>query len=80
MKLSTKGRYAMIALDGSRLWRGQTALVTLSGIAERQGDFAWPILSSSFVKLRRAEIVESCARTRRRLPPGASAPGTDPGF
>ena len=57
MKLSTKGRYAMIALTDLAL-EGATGLVTLSGIADRQG-ISLAYLEQLFVKLRRAEIVES---------------------
>ncbi|MEX0968887.1 MAG: Rrf2 family transcriptional regulator [Paracoccaceae bacterium] len=57
MKLSTKGRYAMIALaDLAREARHR--LVSLSEIAERQ-DISLAYLEQLFVKLRRAEIVES---------------------
>jgi Rrf2 family transcriptional regulator, iron-sulfur cluster assembly transcription factor len=57
MKLSTKGRYAMIALtDLAR--GGPERLVSLSEIAERQ-DISLAYLEQLFVKLRRAEIVES---------------------
>lgn len=57
MKLSTKGRYAMIALTDLA---GQVGgrLVSLSEIAERQ-DISLAYLEQLFVKLRRAEIVES---------------------
>ena len=57
MKLSTKGRYAMIALADLAI-EGANGLVTLSGIAERQG-ISLAYLEQLFVKLRRAEIVES---------------------
>lgn len=57
MKLSTKGRYAMIALvDLARA--GEGALTSLSAISERQ-DISLAYLEQLFVKLRRAEIVES---------------------
>ncbi len=57
MKLSTKGRYAMIALtDLAR--EGAGRLVALSEIAERQ-DISLAYLEQLFVRLRRAEIVES---------------------
>ncbi len=57
MKLSTKGRYAMIALtDLARQPGGR--LVSLAEIAERQ-DISLAYLEQLFVKLRRAEIVES---------------------
>lgn len=57
MKLSTKGRYAMVALtDLARQPGGR--LVSLAEIAERQ-DISLAYLEQLFVKLRRAEIVES---------------------
>ncbi len=57
MKLSTKGRYAMIALvDLALAERG--ALVSLSEIAARQ-DVSLAYLEQLFVKLRRAGLVES---------------------
>jgi Rrf2 family iron-sulfur cluster assembly transcriptional regulator len=52
MKLSTKGRYAMVALARSE------DLVTLAEIAARQ-DISLPYLEQLFVKLRRAKLVES---------------------
>jgi Rrf2 family iron-sulfur cluster assembly transcriptional regulator len=57
MKLSTKGRYAMIALTDLSA-QGPQRLVSLSEIAERQ-DISLAYLEQLFVKLRRAEIVES---------------------
>ena len=57
MKLSTKGRYAMIALTDLAA-QGAHRLVSLSEIAERQ-DISLAYLEQLFVKLRRAEIVES---------------------
>jgi len=57
MKLSTKGRYAMIALTDLAN-HGGDRLVSLSEIAERQ-DISLAYLEQLFVKLRRAEIVES---------------------
>ena len=57
MKLSTKGRYAMVALVDIAL-QPQGALVTLGEIAERQ-DISLPYLEQLFVKLRRAELVTS---------------------
>ena len=57
MKLSTKGRYAMIALtDLAR--QGGDRLITLAEISERQ-DISLAYLEQLFVKLRRAAIVES---------------------
>lgn len=56
MKLSTKGRYAMIALTDLAA-QGPERLVSLAEIAERQ-DISLAYLEQLFVKLRRAEIVE----------------------
>lgn len=57
MKLSTKGRYALIALvDLAQESSG--GLVSLGEIAERQ-DISLAYLEQLFVKLRRADIVES---------------------
>ncbi|CUH62786.1 HTH-type transcriptional regulator IscR [Thalassovita gelatinovora] len=57
MKLSTKGRYAMVALADIALQEGG-ALVTLGDISKRQ-DISLPYLEQLFVKLRRAGLVES---------------------
>jgi Rrf2 family iron-sulfur cluster assembly transcriptional regulator len=57
MKLSTKGRYAMIVLTDLAAY-GPGRLVALSEVAERQ-DISLAYLEQLFVKLRRAEIVES---------------------
>ena len=57
MKLSTKGRYAMVALADIALQDGD-ALVTLGDISKRQ-DISLPYLEQLFVKLRRAELVAS---------------------
>jgi Rrf2 family iron-sulfur cluster assembly transcriptional regulator len=57
MKLSTKGRYAMVALSDIALQPDST-LVTLGEIAERQ-DISLPYLEQLFVKLRRAGLVVS---------------------
>ncbi|QBF31801.1 Rrf2 family transcriptional regulator [Thalassococcus sp. S3] len=57
MKLSTKGRYAMVALCDIAL-QPVDKLVTLSEIAERQ-DISLPYLEQLFVKLRRANLVTS---------------------
>jgi Rrf2 family iron-sulfur cluster assembly transcriptional regulator len=57
MKLSTKGRYAMIALV-DLAENDPERLVSLSDISERQ-DISLAYLEQLFVKLRRAEIVES---------------------
>lgn len=57
MKLSTKGRYAMVALTDLVL-QGPDALVSLTDISKRQ-DISLPYLEQLFVKLRRAKLVES---------------------
>lgn len=57
MKLSTKGRYAMVALCDIAL-QPDDKLVTLSDIAERQ-QISLPYLEQLFVKLRRADLVVS---------------------
>ena len=57
MKLSTKGRYAMIALTDLAA-QGPDRLVSLSEIAERQ-EISLAYLEQLFVKLRRADIVNS---------------------
>ncbi|MFD1344089.1 Fe-S cluster assembly transcriptional regulator IscR [Litorisediminicola beolgyonensis] len=57
MKLSTKGRYAMVALVDIAL-QPEGALVTLADIAKRQ-DVSLPYLEQLFVKLRRADLVAS---------------------
>ncbi|MCM2562229.1 Rrf2 family transcriptional regulator [Lutimaribacter sp. EGI FJ00015] len=57
MKLSTKGRYAMVALTDIAL-QPQGNLVTLGDISRRQ-DVSLPYLEQLFVKLRRAGLVES---------------------
>ena len=57
MKLSTKGRYAMVALADIALQPAED-LVTLSAIAQRQ-KISLPYLEQLFVKLRRANLVES---------------------
>ena len=57
MKLSTKGRYAMVALADLAL-QPQGALVTLGEISKRQ-DISLPYLEQLFVKLRRDGLVES---------------------
>ncbi|TDT77685.1 BadM/Rrf2 family transcriptional regulator [Litoreibacter halocynthiae] len=57
MKLSTKGRYAMVALaDLAQSTDG--GLVSLGEISKRQ-DVSLPYLEQLFVKLRRAGLVES---------------------
>lgn len=57
MKLSTKGRYAVVALTDIAL-QDPDKLVTLSEISTRQ-DISLPYLEQLFVKLRRAGLVES---------------------
>ena len=57
MKLSTKGRYAMVALADLAL-QPSDALVSLGEISRRQ-DISLPYLEQLFVKLRRAELVNS---------------------
>ena len=57
MKLSTKGRYAMVALADLAL-QPPGALVNLGEIAKRQ-DISLPYLEQLFVKLRRAGLVEA---------------------
>ncbi len=57
MKLSTKGRYAMVALADIAT-QPQDTLVTLGEISERQ-DISLPYLEQLFVKLRRADLVAS---------------------
>lgn len=71
MKLSTKGRYGMVALVDLAL-QPESALTTLADISERQ-DISLAYLEQLFVRLRRAGLVESGARARRRLQ--AVAPG-----
>lgn len=57
MKLSTKGRYAMVALADLAMAEGD-GMVSLAEIARRQ-DLSLPYLEQLFVKLRRAGLVES---------------------
>ncbi|CUJ93575.1 Rrf2 family transcriptional regulator [Shimia thalassica] len=57
MKLSTKGRYAVVALADIAL-KKDDGLVTLAEISERQ-DISLAYLEQLFVKLRRAGLVES---------------------
>ena len=57
MKLSTKGRYAMVALADLALQR-DGALINLTEISKRQ-DVSLAYLEQLFVKLRRADLVES---------------------
>jgi Rrf2 family iron-sulfur cluster assembly transcriptional regulator len=57
MKLSTKGRYAMVALADMAM-QPDGELVTLGEIARRQ-DLSLPYLEQLFVKLRRTGLVDS---------------------
>ena len=57
MKLSTKGRYAMVALADLALQPGDQ-LVSLGEISKRQ-DISLPYLEQLFAKLRRNGLVES---------------------
>ena len=61
MKLSTKGRYAMVALADLALAEAKSGgddLVSLAEISKRQ-DISLPYLEQLFVKLRRAGLVEA---------------------
>ena len=55
MKLSTKGRYAMVALADIALQPADN-LVSLGDISKRQ-DVSLPYLEQLFVKLRRGGLV-----------------------
>ena len=57
MKLSTKGRYAMVALVDLAVAKGDD-LTSLAEISQRQ-DISLPYLEQLFVRLRRAGLVES---------------------
>ncbi|WP_432450123.1 Rrf2 family transcriptional regulator [Aliiroseovarius marinus] len=57
MKLSTKGRYAMVALADLAM-QDQQALLSLTDLSKRQ-DISLPYLEQLFVKLRRAGLVDS---------------------
>jgi Rrf2 family iron-sulfur cluster assembly transcriptional regulator len=57
VKLSTKGRYAVVALVDLAL-QGEDGLVALSELSRRQ-DISLPYLEQLFVKLRRAGLVVS---------------------
>jgi Rrf2 family iron-sulfur cluster assembly transcriptional regulator len=57
MKLSTKGRYAMVALADLAL-AGKDEHVSLAAVSKRQ-DISLPYLEQLFVKLRRAGLVEA---------------------
>ena len=57
MKLSTKGRYAVVALIDLALAKGDTP-TSLGAISRRQ-DISLPYLEQLFVRLRRAGLVVS---------------------
>ena len=57
MKLSTKGRYGMVALADLALLNN-SELASLSDVSRRQ-DISLPYLEQLFVKLRRSGLVES---------------------
>ena len=57
MKLSTKGRYAMVALADLAMAKNQD-LVSLAEVSRRQG-ISLPYLEQLFVKLRRSGLVEA---------------------
>jgi Rrf2 family iron-sulfur cluster assembly transcriptional regulator len=57
MKLSTKGRYAMVAMADLAL-QEEGVLTPLSELSKRQ-NVSLPYLEQLFVKLRRAKLVES---------------------
>ena len=57
MKLSTKGRYAMVALVDLTIAKGDE-LTSLAEISKRQ-DISLPYLEQLFVRLRRAGLVDS---------------------
>ena len=57
MKLSTKGRYAVIALTDLAIAKGDD-LTSLAEISARQ-DISLPYLEQLFVRLRRAGLVDS---------------------
>ena len=57
MKLSTKGRYAMVALVDLAIAKGDE-LTSLAEISKRQ-DISLPYLEQLFVRLRRAGLVDS---------------------
>ncbi|WP_294924228.1 Rrf2 family transcriptional regulator [uncultured Paracoccus sp.] len=57
MKLSTKGRYAMVALVDLAIAKPDD-LTSLAEISQRQ-DISLPYLEQLFVRLRRAGLVES---------------------
>ena len=64
MKLSTKGRYAMVALTDLAVAH-EGALLSLAEISKRQ-DISLSYLEQLFVKLRRAGLVESVKQNAPR--------------
>ena len=59
MKLSTKGRYAMVALADLAQQAAADGSTTSLGEISRRQDISLPYLEQLFVKLRRAGLVES---------------------
>ena len=72
MKLSTKGRYAMVALADLAI-APKGSLLSLAEISKRQ-DISLPYLEQLFVKLRRA-VLEAVDETVSALHTGAGASG-----
>lgn len=58
MKLTAKGRYAVMAVADMAVYQSQAGVVSLSAIAERQG-ISLAFLEQLFVKIRRAGLVAS---------------------
>lgn len=58
MRLSTKGRYAVLALADLALHGGEHATQTLACVAERQ-NMPLPYLEQLFARLRRAGLVDA---------------------
>ena len=82
VKLSTKGRYAMVALADLAI-QPETALVSLGEISKRQ-DVSLPYLEQLFVKLRRAnlvvvDILSAVDETVSAMHTGAGASGASSG-
>lgn len=74
MKLSTKGgRYAMVALADLAM-QPEGELLSLTELSKRQ-DISLPYLEQLFVKLRRAELVESVRGPGGGVSPGQTALG-----
>ena len=72
MKLSTKGRYAMVALSDIAM-QPADKLVSLWAIYASRQDISLPYLEQLFVKLRRADLGGVGARARWWLPVDAVA-------